>query len=148
MPLKLVLKNDEKIIINGAVLKNVGGTLRALVLNEAAILREKDIITEDEALTPASRAYFAIQNLYIFPSLRDKYASLAEKFLAEYAAAAPSAAALVDDVLEAIRVGKYYDALRKSREIVEHEGRIVEDAGKEFTSILHEPTPSGESAED
>ena len=37
MPLKIVLKNGEKIIINGAVLQNIGGAAKALVLNEAAV---------------------------------------------------------------------------------------------------------------
>jgi len=67
MPLKIILKNEEKIIINGAVMQNIGGSLKALILNEAVVLREKDIITEEDAKTPASRAYFALQNLYLFP---------------------------------------------------------------------------------
>ena len=56
MPLKIILKNGEKIIINGAVVQSIGGSIKALVLDEAAILREMDIITDDGVENAATDA--------------------------------------------------------------------------------------------
>jgi len=55
MPLKLDFKAGDKMIINGAVIENIGNNSSLLIHNEAAILREKEIISEAETATPASR---------------------------------------------------------------------------------------------
>ena len=148
MPLKIVLKNGEKIIINGAVLQNIGGAAKALVLNEAAVLREKDIITEGEAQTPASRAYFAIQNLYLFPQREDIYKPLVREFLTDYGNAAPSARKLVDDMLQAVEEGQHYRALRLARDLVAHEGSIFDHVKEQLSADLSEGPDGGESAPD
>ena len=67
MPLKLDLKAGEKMVINGAVLENVGPNAKILVHNQAMILREKEVLTEDICATPASRIYLALQCAYMFP---------------------------------------------------------------------------------
>ena len=73
MPLKIQLKKGQKIIINGAVLENSGThTTSLIVRNDASILRDTDIITADDAVTPASRAYYSLQCLYLFPEEKEK----------------------------------------------------------------------------
>ncbi len=52
MPLKLDLKCGEKMIVNGAVLENVGPNAKILIHNLATVLREKEILTQDDAATP------------------------------------------------------------------------------------------------
>jgi flagellar protein FlbT len=143
MPLKIVLKNGEKIIINGAVLQNIGGAAKALVLNEAAVLREKDIITEKEAQTPASRAYFALQNLYLFPQRQETYLPIVRGFLTDYANAAPSAKELVDEMLKAVDEGQHYRALRLARDLVAHEGRIFSHVKEQLSADLPDGTDGG-----
>src|ERR1700748_3744217 len=65
MPLKLSLKPGEKFVLNGAVLAN-GDKRTSLVLqNKACVLREKDILQEDEAITPARRIYFPVMMMYL-----------------------------------------------------------------------------------
>ena len=44
MPLKLSLKPGEKFVINGAVVANGDKRSTLVVQNQAAILREKDIL--------------------------------------------------------------------------------------------------------
>jgi flagellar protein FlbT len=125
MPLKIAMKDGEKIIVNGAVLQARGAPAQLLVLNSAAIMREKDIVTADEAQTPASRAYFALQNLYLFPGRQTEYEPLARSFLTDYANAAPSARELVDLILAALDGSQYYVALRQTRELLAHEGQLL-----------------------
>lgn len=65
MPLKLSLKPGETFVVNGAVVRN--GERRGVLLLEtqARILREKDLMSPEEATTPMSRAYFAIMQMYL-----------------------------------------------------------------------------------
>ena len=67
MPLTINLKPRERLIVNGVVIENSGQLAKILIHNNAALLREKDIITEQQATTPARRIYFAIQCEYLFP---------------------------------------------------------------------------------
>lgn len=146
MPLKIVLKNGEKIIINGAVLQNIGGAAKALVLNEAAVLREKDIITEQDAQTPAGRAYFALQNLYLFPQRAEAYLPLVRGFLTDYGNAAPSAQSIVNDILKEVEAGETYRALRLARELVAHEGRILSDVQEQLSARIQDGADAGQPA--
>ena len=65
MALKLSLKPGERLVLNGAVLQN--GDRRGVILlqNKASVLREKDIMQEDEANSPSRRIYFAVMMMYI-----------------------------------------------------------------------------------
>ncbi len=148
MPLKIVLKNGEKIIINGAVLQNIGGAAKALILNEAAVLREKDIITDAEAKTPASRAYFALQNLYLFPHRTSVYRPLVDGFLTDYGNAAPSAKNLVHEIMKAVEDGQLYRALRLARDLVAHEGSIFSHVQEQLSESLSDDSDAGQPAPD
>ncbi|MCR5880027.1 flagellar biosynthesis repressor FlbT [Phenylobacterium sp. J367] len=65
MPLKLSLKPGEKFVLNGAVVQN-GDRRGVLVLqNKASVLREKDIMQQEDANTPARRIYFPVMMMYL-----------------------------------------------------------------------------------
>ena len=65
MALKLSLKPDEKLVINGAVIANADRRATLIVHNKASILREKDILQEQDVDTPAKRIYFPIMLMYM-----------------------------------------------------------------------------------
>ncbi len=125
MPLKITLAPEEKIIVNGVVLANAGSPATLTVLNQAQILRGKDILTEAEANSPASRIYFVLQCLYLFPERAADYRRAAEGFLADYAAAAPSGAEIVTTINEHLSAGHVYQALRAARKLLAHEKEIL-----------------------
>ena len=69
MPLKLTLKPNEKVLIGTAVLTNAGPKAEIIVQNTVPVLREKDIITEEnadtldlEASNPAGPGHFGSYN--------------------------------------------------------------------------------------
>ena len=65
MPLKLSLKPGEKFVLNGAVVQN-GDRRGVLILqNKASVLREKDIMQAENAITPARRIYFPVMMMYL-----------------------------------------------------------------------------------
>ncbi|MBL6942706.1 MAG: hypothetical protein ISR53_11185, partial [Rhodospirillales bacterium] len=58
MPLRLRLKPHEKLVIGNSVIENGPKSTSFLVHSKTTILREKDILTEDDANTPAKRIYY------------------------------------------------------------------------------------------
>ena len=64
MTLRISLRDGEKVIVNGAVLRSVGRTDLRLE-NDASVLRGHDVMTPEEANTPARRLYFACMMAYI-----------------------------------------------------------------------------------
>ncbi|WP_417461871.1 flagellar biosynthesis repressor FlbT [Kordiimonas sp.] len=73
MALKLSLKPDERLVINGAVIANADRRTTLIVHNKASILREKDIMQEENVDTPAKRIYFPIMLMYMGQGDTDNY---------------------------------------------------------------------------
>lgn len=126
MPLKLDFKAGDKMIINGAVIENIGNNASLLIHNEAAILREKEILSEAETATPASRVYFALQCAYMFPDKKDHYISVFRGLLNDYLAAAPSGKEIGDKILAQIDKKRIYNALKLTQKLIGHEIEIFE----------------------
>lgn len=124
MPLKITLAPEEKIIVNGVVIANSGGPATLAVLNQAQILRGKDILASEDATTPATRVYYVLQCLYLFPERAADYQAAAEGFLADYAAAAPSGAAIVREITTQLAKRQIYPALKAARKLLAHEKEI------------------------
>jgi flagellar protein FlbT len=128
MPLKLSLRPNEKFIVNGVVIENVGEHATVLVHNKGQVLRSKDILTLEEAHTPAKRAYYALQCLYLFPEKQDLYAEAAREFLEEFMAAAPTAAQTVGELAGVLGEGNVYQALKIAKKLIEFESGLLHDA--------------------
>lgn len=129
MPLKIKLPPKERIIVNGAVLENGGEATTLIVHNRADILRRKEVLSEQDANTPARRVYYALQCAYLFEDQRDKYLEFFRQLLSDYLEAAPSAGPIAAEIEGLIVTEKYYEALRKSQSLVEHEKERFEAAG-------------------
>tara|TARA_B100000427_G_C15475580_1_gene580610 strand:+ start:890 stop:1336 length:447 start_codon:yes stop_codon:yes gene_type:complete len=121
MPLKLDIKAGEKLVINGAVLENVGGNAKLLIHNESAIIREKEILSQGESNTPAARVYFALQCAYMFPRHEDEYLKTFHEFLDDYVKAAPSAKPIADEIAKFADEAKLYRALKATQKLIRHE---------------------------
>lgn len=125
MPLKLVIKRGDKLVLNGAVIENVGSDAEILLHNQATVLRSRDILTAEDAATPASRAYFALQSAYMFAPRREEFLALFEERARDYASAAPSAAGIIEEVRKAIAGGRLYPALKACQKLIEHEAQLI-----------------------
>jgi len=123
------LKPNDKIIINGAVIENGGTATRLVLHNQAAVLRGKEIMTEEEANTPAKRIYFALQGAYIFPDKQDDMLKNFVEFLADFLKASPSSVTIVEEIRAVAMEGRIYQALRKVHDLIEHEEKIMEASG-------------------
>lgn len=128
MALKISLKAGEKIFVGGAVIQNGPSPAEILILNDAPLLREKDILTEAEADSHCKRIQLLVQLIYMdAPNLRSyqkRYAELVDELLV----AAPSTAALVAEINHHLAFGEYYQALKAAQRLVAYEQELIAHA--------------------
>ena len=121
MPLRIKLPANDKLIINGAVLENGGDSTILVVHNRADILRRKEIMQEEDAISPARMVYYSLQCAYMFEDMRAEYLKSCLRYLDSYIEAAASAAPLISEIKEMIAAGQFYRALKRSHELIKHE---------------------------
>ena len=140
MPLQIKLSAGDKIIINGAVLQNGGPPLTLLIHNRADILRRKEVMSEDQANTPAKRAYYCLQCAYLFEDQREEFLAKFSQFMQDYMRAAPSVIGLSEEVFEKLEEDRYYDALRSMRRVIEHENVRLEMVKQQHSESTSSPS--------
>lgn len=129
MALIIDLKPGEKILIGTAVITNDAQRTRLHISGEAPILREKDVMKEEDADTPCKKIYFLVQCMYLARNPRvyfDKYFEL----IREIQDAAPSTTFFFLKINEMILEGHYYKAMKDARELLSHEQELVENVKK------------------
>lgn len=125
MPLSIDFKSGDKIIINGAVIENLGSNSKISVHNQAAILRGKEVLSAEDSKTPASRIYFALQCAYIFPQNKQEYVDAYVNLLDEYLEACPSAQPIAEEIRGLVDKGQLYKALKSTQSLIQHEAEIL-----------------------
>ena len=123
MPLKLSLKPGEKFVLNGAVVQN-GDRRGVLVLqNKASVLREKDIMQQEQANTPARRIYFPVMMMYLDESGAERYYDEFVRRMSEFMGVIGNPNILADcvDVSRFCMEREYYKALMLCRKLIEYE---------------------------
>lgn len=123
MPLKLSLKPGEKFVVNGAVVTNGERRTSLIIQNKASILREKDVITPEEASTPVRRIYFPIMMMYLDPDTSVSYYDEFVLRMTEFMSAVQTPDVLRECVAISRDVmgGQYYKALLKCRKLFSFE---------------------------
>lgn len=128
MPLTIDLKPHEKLFINGAVLANGESRASFQVLNDAALLRERDILTEEKADTPCKRVYFAVQSLYMDPAHTTDYLPVFVRLSRDVRQAAASADPILAEIEDCVAEGRLYPALKAARRLIEYEEELLNHA--------------------
>ena len=124
MALVIDLKPGEKVLIGTAVITNGDQRSRLHIEGEACILREKDVLREEDADSPCKRIYFLVQCMYMSndPKLYyPRYFSL----IREIQEAAPSTASYFLLINEKIMDGSYYKALKEARDLITYEQELL-----------------------
>jgi flagellar protein FlbT len=118
MPLRLTLKPHEKIFLGGAVVMNGDARTELTLLNDVAVLRQADILTEATADTACKRLYLLAQLMYMdSPNLVDyhaKFWALAQGIVAER----PGFAAQIGAIGKEVTLGNYYRALKLGKKLI------------------------------
>lgn len=120
--LRITLRDGEKAIVNGAVLRAIGRT-QIVVENQVAILRGREVMRPEEATSPARQIYFSTMLAYIDPGSRDTHhaiiVGLLGKLLAGFASVEAKLACI--RFAEEIAQANYYRALSVARGLITFE---------------------------
>lgn len=128
MPLRLDLRPHEKLFLGGAVLVNGDSRCQLTVLNDVPVLREKDILKEEDANTPCKRIYLAVQLMYMDTANLARYHQYYWEQVRAVMEVAPSTAELMDKLSTAVLDAHYYQALKVARELIRYEQELVSNA--------------------
>lgn len=117
MPLKFVLRPNEKVIINGAVIGAGDRPGSFYLYNTANFLRGREVLKEEQIDSIEKKLYFVIQLIYIFPD--DAALNLArfETIMEETRAARPDCASELDKIAQLVVEGNHYRALKICRKM-------------------------------
>jgi flagellar protein FlbT len=117
--LRITLRDGEKAIVNGAVLRAVGRT-QIMVENKVSILRGREVMRPEDATSPARQLYFATMLAYIDPAGRDAHHNAVIQLLSMLIANLATAEARERCILFAndLAQGEYYKALSVARDLI------------------------------
>jgi flagellar biosynthesis repressor protein FlbT len=127
MALIIDLKPNEKILIGNAVITNDSQRTRLHIAGDAAILREKDVLKEEEADTPCKKVYFLVQCMYLSET-PEEYHSQYFDMVREIQQAAPSTTLFFLNINEKIIEGAYYKALKDAKDLIKYEEELMDNA--------------------
>lgn len=127
MGLKVELKAGERFILGDCVVTNGDQRTRLLIEGNTPILREKDIMTAEQANTPAKRIYLAVQLMY---TARDPRLHHETYFILmrDLVRAAPSAWPHMVAVSNHILAGEMYKALKSVKTLISYETELLDHA--------------------
>jgi flagellar protein FlbT len=139
MALKLSLKPGERLVLNGAVLQN--GDRRGVILlqNKASVLREKDIMQEEDANSPSRRIYFAVMMMYIDEVNAPRYHEVFILRLQEFMGAIrnPEVLAQCVSISRHVLAHEYYKALMLCRTLIAYEDERLKDVPASLSAGGH-----------
>jgi flagellar biosynthesis repressor protein FlbT len=130
MPLKISLRPNEKIFIGGAVVQNGDSHADLSILSDVPLLREKDILTEETADSHCKKIYLCVQLMYMDTANLSSYQHSYIRLIEEAIFAAPSTMRYVAEINNDLACGRYYQALKSARKLVDYEQELIAHANK------------------
>jgi len=125
MALKITLKPHERIIIDGAVVANGNSAADLIIENNVPILRQKNILSENDAVTPCLRIYFVIQLMYVDKQNLETYHKMYWDLIKDLIEAVPRMLNTIDQINEFILNTEYYKALNLAKKLIAYEEEAI-----------------------
>jgi flagellar protein FlbT len=129
MGLKLKLKPNERVFLSGALLRNAGSSAVLELMNKVPMLREKDILLEQDAKSPCQKLYLIVQTLYFDQALHAVLLQSFNLLLGEVLQAAPSLRQSLEPVVAKLADAQYYAALKDLQVVISYESELIAHAG-------------------
>jgi flagellar protein FlbT len=124
MPLKLDLKPFERLIINGASIRNGDKRTSLVFENHCVFLRESEIIRDSDADTAAKKLCVILQVIYLADDKLEPIQLFYEQ-AAELLKAAPSMAHFMLAIQNELESERYHAAIKKGRELITYEKSLL-----------------------
>ncbi|KQO89758.1 flagellar biosynthesis repressor FlbT [Methylorubrum extorquens] len=125
MALRIELKPQERLIINGALIRNGDRRSTFVIENHCKFLRESEIITETEADTVAKRLCVTLQFIYLAdnpPEAEDLFVRQATEIMK----ASPSMAPYILAIQDELSARQYHRAIKRGRELIAYERQLLD----------------------
>lgn len=113
MPLKVVLRPGETVVVNGAVIGAGERTATIFLHNQAQFLRGRDMLRARDVDGPERALYYAIQCRYLAHPDAPGAADIA-RALAAVRLARPDVAEELDTIERLLAEGRAYQAMRRA----------------------------------
>ena len=111
MALKLKVRKQEKLMVNGAVLE-FANDAEVTFLNRASIMREKDVMVEDQVTDLWTAAYFVVQLTYIDIENKVRLHDVFRRVLNDLLQEHPEKADDISVMLSKFNEDNFYDCLK------------------------------------
>lgn len=117
-------------IIGGAVITN--GKLKSefSIENKVPVLRQKDILSIQEADTHCRRIYFIIQLMYMDEGHLVEHHQTYWQLVKDLLIASPNVLGLIDQISEQILSNNYYQALKLAGKLIDYEQEVLNRVSK------------------
>lgn len=125
MPLKITLKPGERVILDGAVIRNGKIKAELTIENTVPVLRQKDVLSEEDADTICRQIYFVIQLMYLDRADTAVHHRTYWNLVHPLVEAVPSAITLVDQISDHILNNRYYRALKLAKKLIVYEEEVM-----------------------
>ena len=127
MALRLTLKPNERILINGCVVRNSARRQLLVIENQADIVREADLLDETVARTPVKEVYFFIQAALLDASRRKKLVPIVQKMLGQLVPVFHDEVSQhIFQAASHVSQRDFYKAMRALRPLIEYEERLFD----------------------
>lgn len=144
MALNISLKPRERLVVNGAVIRNRScrHSLTIEFLNRVNFMREREILLPEQAATPLLRVIYWLQLTYIDPDQRElaqqRFLELARDL--HDAVAVPAIRTALATATELMQAGRFGASLKALREVLPLErtllGMSADEPVEEVTSEI------------
>jgi flagellar protein FlbT len=124
MGLRISLKPYERLIINGASIKNGSRNTDFLIESHCKFLRETEIIHESEADTPCKKLCVTLQVIYLSDN-PDEAKDLFCKQAFEIISIMPSSASFMLDIQNELAESRFHKAIKIGRKLIAHEKELL-----------------------
>lgn len=127
MGLRIRLKSGERVILNGCVIRNVGGSRMDIeVENRSDVLRGDEIISKKDACTPVRGIAHAIQHALASRDHREELLPhISSSLNAIEAVLNPVVAPAIEAVRDCINKEDYYGALKSLGPVLAREAQLL-----------------------
>lgn len=128
MALRLTLKPNERIVVNGTLIRNGGRAGEIIIETHCRMLRESEIIREEEVDTPCKQIWMTMQVLHLADDPSEAHTLLLTQ-ATELMKVMPSAAPFIAAMSSAIEEAHTHKAIKEVKRLVQHERDILDQQG-------------------
>jgi flagellar protein FlbT len=125
MGLRITLKPNERLIINGGAVRNGDRSSVLIFENHCKFLRGSEIILESEADTPCKQLCLLIQIIHLSDNTPETERLFFEKSV-EILRHMPSAAPFILDIQKFLSDNETHRAIKIGRDLLYHEAYLIE----------------------